>query len=335
MKKALYCTALILFIIVLFANKVHGSDSVLDVNSDGNYIEGSIYNSGDGDGKQKIDQIYRYHLSGAGKVNIHFISHIWDSITVTVIDSDENILEEKSISDSSSPIDIRLYQNEGDYYIYISYYHSRRSVGDYKFKIEYFPTEASLDYITLGKTYKGIITDSENAFTDPHQAELWLETEGKFNVSLETDSIVECKFKNEDEDSVQTIRAYARKPFTGKMTLPKGKIIVEFSGVSGVYELTIARKGIFYSNDNQSKDKVSFVDKLLSSSTFIGAVIAGVLLLVGIIIGNILNSNNKQSKEEVSLIDKIFSPSTFIGALIVSVLGGVVVGIILHLLNIK
>lgn len=288
MKKALFCTALILFIIVLFTNKVHGSDSVLDVSCDGKYIEGSIYTSGKTDWDEKVDQIYRYHLSEPGKVNIHVISHIKEIITVKVKDSDENILQKETFTESSSPIDMQLTQREGDYDIYISHFYD--TSGDYRFKIDYTPIKVSSDTITVGKTYNGYFPNLENSYDASQTEELWLEAGGEYDVILKTDTNVECKFKNEDEDTLQTIYANGDEPFKEKVELPKGKIIVEFSGNPGTFELTVDCEGKTVeeqtdvkksdSNDNQSKDKVSFIDKLLSPSSFIGGVVIGVLACV-------------------------------------------------------
>ena len=293
MKKVILSIGVLLFIIILFPQSVFASSSIIDVNCDGNYIEGEVYTTSENIWQWTEYQIYKYSLQEPGKVNIHFISHTNNALAVQVKDSDEYILADQIVQKSNSPVDFPLYQREGEYYIYVLIEHSSTS-GDYKFKIDFTPKTTSSDIIMIGETYKGLFASTTQSNEESQQVELSLEKEGEYIISLKSDMDLECNIKTQDEDIIQTFYSFEDGPFMDTIELPAGRKIVEFNsyGTPGTYEFKITTES------QQEKEKAEDED------------------------------TNSQDNAVTKWKDRFLSPSKFSGALIVTVLGGVIVAII-------
>ncbi len=294
---AMYICVIFLFS-VMISVKASGANSLIDVLCDGNYIDGVIYsNSIEGWDWTEI-QTYKFSTVEPGDIDIHFITHTENDIKIQVKDSDENVLKDDTVWRGSSPIDFHLSRPAGDYYIYILI-NSNTTEGDYRFKIDFAPHPISSSNITLGNEYKGLFESKAKSDQEIQQSGLYLEKKGEYVISLKSDMYIECNFKNEDEETLQTIRSYSDDPVKETIELPDGNIIVEFCsyGDPGFYNLTITPKdqpqigdqnhesGNEETQDNENeKGIISMLNKLLSPSTFFGYVVGGIIVGVAVAI---------------------------------------------------
>lgn len=302
----LFCS---LVSIILF-NRLRVCAETLEISLDDSYVEGVItpLETERMSGEENEIQVYSFYIENPGKINLHFISHV-NNMRFQIKDIDENIIEDDYIRSDNSPQDYMLTLDVGTYTLHIikiaptglmGVQVSDDNVGDYKFKIEYFSiindkNENNADgTVILGRNYEGFFQSRNNSDTVQKNHKFSVSENGTYAFTISSDMTLNYLIKDIDENVIGEGSSYNDSDSRQELALSSGTYdIICNTSEAGSYQIFIEEKVIESSNEKYSvfsqeeqkieedeknnTEKSGVIEKILSPSTFIGAIVVGVI----------------------------------------------------------
>lgn len=315
LRKVFGSLSIMISILLFEAVSVYAYDGEIPL--DNSYVEGVITLS-ELNGLEPNDtlRVYSFQLGEPGNIELHLITHA-ESMGMEIRDVDENIIEAGWIYSSSSPYDYKYILEQGQYTLQLLKGYDERCVGDYKFKIKFDPINTGMkmeDFqdISLYEVYTDYFTSKKDSSTVDKKYNFKITENGEYFLNVDSKINLSCTIRDSDENVLVEDYVYVDDKYNHSLTLPEGNYTLAVaSSESGEFTFDISGSG------KESKEVNSNDPSPESESDSEDAE----------------KENSEQPEKEESFFDKHFSPSTFRGAILITVVGGVIVGLILHYLK--
>lgn len=263
---------------------------------DGTYVEGIITSLESETMSAEENEVYRYsfQLEEPGQIDLHFITRV-NRMRFQIRDQDENIILDDYIEKEENPKDYSLVLSEGKYTIHIikiaptggfGIQVSEDNVGEYKFKIEYEPFSSEKGdegIVSVNKNYESFFESKNNNDTVEKVHQLEVAEEGEYIFGVTSEMNMNFSFRDEEENIVVDGNSLGADMFKQEVRLLEGTYhIICDSSESGKYQLLVEKKKDKVEEKKEdeavAEEKESWIDKIFSPSTFVGAILVGVIV---------------------------------------------------------
>ena len=248
-KTRLCCILLFLFLsaFIFFSLPIKirasSSDNRETVPTDGTYIEGTITPFEEGSlSEERLAGLYPFTLSGAGLVQMHFITHTNQILRIRVVDADENLLLDAWLDTMASPEDYSFYLDPGSYSVcvYTSY---ADTSGDYRFFLKETPLHMPPENIVCDQSYEGFFhSRSDDTIHEQHTFRLTASAPIS-SVECSSDTGLELTVRDSNENVLYSmITDNGRQE---EVQLPPGEylLMVQSYGTAGGYSFCVHTAG--------------------------------------------------------------------------------------------